>query len=503
MPKAKQAKPKANAKQVGANAPDEVLDLTAAAAFLKVSKPTFYRWLAQGTITGFKAGTQWRFYRSELQKFLEAEQPAALQEPAGLAQVINKARQERSLPPIKWEQLAGEEEGAQSAVALFWDTIFQEAIKGRASDIHIDINQDQTLIRYRVDGVLNEVLTLPREAARPLVARLKLMADSDISERRVPQDGRIQLRIDGGDYDFRTITVPTTWGEAAVIRILDQGSVLVGLEKLGFYPEIQQAFERKLREPQGMVIVTGPAGSGRTTTLYAVLNVLNTPAKKFVTIEDPVQYRIRSMTQVHVNRKMGLTYPVAMRYFRRCDPDIILVGDVEDLATAEACVQAAMTGHMVLTTMRPPYTADTITRLLDMGLEPFLIGAALTTVLAQRLARRVCKHCKTEYRPSLALIERLQAETGMDLTNGAFVTGKGCPECRNTGYRGRTCLFEMLVMNDQLKELTLRRASTAELRQAAIESGMQTMFQDGLRKAMDGITTIEEVMRILGTDRAP
>jgi len=503
MAKAKQAKPKADAAQVGVSAEDEVLDLTAAAAFLKVSKPTFYRWLAQERIKGFKAGTQWRFYRKDLQKFLETEEPVELREPAGIRQAVDKARKERNLPAIDWSQVTGEEEGGESAAAVTWNTIFKEAIKGRASDIHLDVNVDQTLIRYRVDGALNEALTLPREAARPLVARLKLMADTDISERRVPQDGRIQLRIDGGDYDFRTITVPTTWGEAAVIRILDQSSVLAGLEKLGFYPEIQQAFERKLREPQGMVIVTGPAGSGRTTTLYAVLNVLNTPAKKFVTIEDPVEYRIRGMTQVHVNRKMGLTYPVAMRYFQRADPDIILVGDIEDLATAEVCVQAAMTGHLVLTAMLPSDAPSVIARLTDMGVEPFLISSALTTVLAERLARRVCEHCKTEHRPSPALLERLHAETGMGLSSAVFYTGKGCAECRGYGYRGRTALFELLEMSGRLRELTIRRAGTAELRQAAIESGMITMLQDGLRKCMEGITSIEEVMRVLGTDRAP
>ena len=503
MAKAKQARPKANAAQVGVSAEDEVLDLTAAAAFLKVSKPTFYRWLAQGTIKGFKAGTQWRFYRRDLQRFLETEEPAALQEPAGLTQAIDKAREERNLPPINWEGFTGEEAGGQSAVAVTWNTIFKEAIKGRASDIHLDVNVDQTLIRYRVDGALNEVLTLPREAARPLVARLKLMADTDISERRVPQDGRITIGYEGTEYDLRTITVPAIYGESAVIRILDQSSILVGCDRLGFRPETQEVFERKLHEPQGLVIVTGPNGSGRTTTLYSALNRLNAPRLKIVTVENPVEYRLPNVMQVHVNRKMNLTTANALRYFGRCDPDIILVGDLQDLETAELCVQAAMTGHLVLTAMLPSDAPSVIARLTDMGVEPFLISSALTTVLAQRLARRVCEHCKTEHRPSPALLERLQAETGMDLSSATFYTGKGCAECRGYGYRGRTAFFELLEMNGRLRELTIRRAGTSELRQAAIESGMVTMLQDGLRKCMEGITSIEEAMRILGTNRAP
>jgi len=492
---------KAKMEQPAEQAPDEVLDLTAAAAFLKVSKPTFYRWLAQDRIKGFKAGTQWRFYRKDLQKFLETEEPVELREPAGIRQAVDKARKERNLPAIDWSQVTGEEEGGESAAAVTWNILFQEAIKARASDIHLDLNQDEALIRYRVDGVLGEVLSLPREAARPLVARLKLMADADISERRVPQDGRIFVGYEGREYDFRTITVPSMWGEAAVIRIFDQSSTLVGLDKLGFYPEMQKVFERKMTEPNGLMIVVGPAGSGKSTTLYSALNTLNSLNRKIVTIEDPVIYRMRNVMQVHVNRKMGLTYSVAMRYFQRADPDIILVGDIEDLATIEICIQAALTGHLVLTSMRPLDAPSTISRLLDMGVEPFLIGAALTTVLAQRLARRVCSQCKAEHRPMPALIERLQTETGMELAGATFYLGKGCSECRGSGYRGRTSLFELLEMNDRLRELIVRRASTAELRQAAIESGMVTMLQDGLRKAMDGITSIEEVMRVLGIDR--
>jgi type IV pilus assembly protein PilB len=490
----KQAVPGAGAE------PDEVLDLTAAAAFLKVSKPTFYRWLAQDRIKGFKAGTQWRFYRRDLERFLQTEEP--LQEPPGLAQAVDKARRERDLPPINWDEFTGAEEGGQTAVAATWNTIFKEAIQSRASDIHLDNNQDQTLIRYRVDGVLGEALSLPREAAKPLVARLKLMADTDINERRVPQDGRIMIEYEGKEYDLRTITIPAIYGESAVVRIYDQTSTLVGLDRLGFRPEMQKVFERKMAELNGLMIVVGPAGSGKTTTIYSALHAVNSPTKKIVTIEDPVLYRMRDVMQVHVNRKMGLTYATAMRYFQRADPDVILVGDIEDLATIEACIQAALTGHLVFTTMRPADAPSTITRLLDMGVEPFLIGSAVTIALAQRLVRTLCQRCRQPYKPAPGLVEHLQSLSGLDLSDATFHTGTSCDECRGSGYRGRTSLFEMLEMNDRLRELTIRRATTAEIRQAAIESGMETMLQDGLRKAMDGITTIEEVIRVLGTDRA-
>lgn len=473
----------------------DVLDLKAAADFLKVSKPTFYRWLAQGKIRGFKAGTQWRFYRHDLENFLHAEEPSALQVDAdALRAAVTKARKSRGLKPIEWPE---DETPEESTVIGTVHTLIGDAIDARASDIHLDNSVDEMLVRYRVDGVLSEVMSLPRHAAKPLVSRLKIMGDMNISERRIPQNGRIIIEYQGREYDIRVTTVPAIYGESAICRILDQSSVLFGLDKLGFSKPMQQAFERILRTPNGLIVVTGPAGSGRTTTLYSSLNLVNTPERKICTIEDPVEYRLSNAMQVHVNRKAGLTTAAALRTFMRCDPDIIMVGDLRDLETAEACVNAAMTGHLVLTAMLPLDAPSVVARLIDMGLEPFLAGASLSAVLAQRLVRRVCPHCTEEYEPSPDLLRRLEKETDLDTAHATFRRGKGCPECRQSGYRGRTGLFELLEIDYRLRELIARPAPTDELHAAAIDLGMTTMLKDGVEKAMQGITTVEEVMRVL------
>jgi len=477
----------------------EVLDLKSAADFLKVSKPTFYRWLAQDKIKGFKAGQQWRFYRSDLEKFLRMEDPSAIHvDDDALRKAVQASRKARGLPPVKWvplEEMAPEE----SAVIRAVNTIITDALEAHASDIHMDNNHDEMLVRYRIDGVLHEAMRLPREASPPLVSRLKLMGDMDISERRLPQNGRIGIKHKNLDFDVRVTTVPSIFGESAICRILDQSSILIGLDKLGFSRAMQQAFERTLSQPTGMIVVTGPAGSGRTTTLYSALNLLNSPELKIVTIEDPVEYRLRDTMQVHVNRKAGLTMAVALRTFIRCDPDIILVGGLRDVETAENCLQAAITGHLVLTAMLPTDAPSVITRLIDMGLEPFLVSASLAAVLAQRLVRMVCPHCKAKDRPSPDLLKRLHTQTGLDLSKADFQRGKGCRECRHSGYRGRTATFELLEVDERIRELIARPTTTADLRAAAIEAGMTTLLKDGVQKAMQGITTIEEVMRVLAS----
>jgi type IV pilus assembly protein PilB len=486
---------KATPKKPAAPPAGEVLDLKAAAGFLKVSKPTFYRWLAQGKLKGHKAGNQWRFYRADLEHFLRADEPSALQvDSDALRQAVQKARKARKLPPPEWPEAETPEE---STVIGTINMLIRDAIDARASDIHIDNNSDETLVRYRIDGVLAEAMTLPRAASRPLVSRLKLMGDMNISERRLPQNGRIAVGYRDLDFDVRIVTLPAIFGESAICRILDQSSILIGLDKLGLSKPMQQAFERILRRNTGMVIVTGPSGSGRTTTLYSALNLINSREIKIVTIEDPVEYRLRDTMQVHVNRKAGLTFPVALRTFVRCDPDVILVGELRDIETIHACATAAMTGHLVLTATLPTTAPAIITRLIEVGLEPFIVSASVIGVLAQRLVRRVCPHCKADYQPNTHVLRRLEAQTGLDLSDAKFQRGTGCKKCRGYGYRGRTGIFELLDINDKLRELITRPPTTDELRAAAIEAGMTPMLRDGIEKAAQGITTVEEVLRVL------
>jgi excisionase family DNA binding protein len=481
-----------------ASAPEDrgnVLDLKSAADFLKVSKPTFYRWLAQGKIKGHKAGNQWRFYRRDLEQFLRAEDPSALQVDAdALRAAVAKARKSKGLKPIEWPEAETPEESTVIGTVY---TLIGDAIDARASDIHFDNNPDETLIRYRVDGVLNEVMSLPRDASNSLVARLKLMGDMNIAERRLPQNGRIIVEHQGREYDIRVTTVPAVYGESAISRILDPKIALITLDVLGMSESMRKQSERILNAPNGLVIVTGPAGSGRTTTLYSSLNLLNVPERKICTVEDPVEFHLRNVMQVHVNRKAGLTFPVALRTFMRSDPDVILVGELRDMETIQACVSAAMTGHLVLTATLLATAPAAVTRLIEVGLEPFLAGASLAAVLAQRLVRRVCPHCTEAYDPSPDLLRRLEKETDLDIAHAKFRRGKGCSECRTTGYRGRTGIFELMEMDERLRELIARPVTTDELRAAAIDLGMTTMLKDGVEKAMQGITTIEEIMRVL------
>ena len=471
----------------------EMLDLKEAADFLKVSKPTFYRWLAQGKIKGAKVGQQWRFQRADLERFLQSDPTALPAEVQGFRAAVNADRATRNLGPFPWPEGAE----ADGDIPQFVFALLEDAVRSMASDIHVDPDRDAARVRYRIDGVLQEVLSFPKEAAKAVVARCKLLADCDINERRLPQNGRIRVSIENREYDFRLTTVPAIYGESMIMRILDQGSVLIGLDRLGMSESMRATFEERLTVPQGLVVVVGPAGSGRTTTVYSALNLLNDPKRKIVTIEDPVEYALRGMMQVYVNRKAGLLPAGALRTFMRCDPDIVMLYELRDLETAEQCVTAAMTGHLVFTTLLGSDAASAVTRLIEMGLEPFLTASALSTVVAQRLVRRICPDCKAPYSPSAELRRRVEAETGLDLSGKTFHRGAGCATCRQTGYKGRTGLFEVMVITEALREMIARPVSTAALRQAAREAGLVTILQDGVQKAAAGITTLEEVLRVL------
>lgn len=384
----------------------------------------------------------------------------------------------------------------QAPVIRVVNLIIQNAINDRASDIHVEPERRGVRIRYRVDGVLHHLLTIPRYVHPALISRIKIMSDLNIAERRLPQDGRIHVRKEGKDYDLRVATQPTVFGEKVVMRILDQTSVLIGLTKLGLFPDTQATLEELAVQPYGMILSSGPTGSGKTTTQYSLLNKINSVERNVLTIEDPVEYQLPGINQVQVNRKAGMTFSVAMRHFVRQDPDVIMVGEIRDLETAEIAVQASLTGHLVLSTLHTNDAPSAVTRLVDMGVEPFLIAASVTGVLAQRLARRVCPQCREPYHPPVEALQRV----GFKLPDNGEVTfyrGAGCTKCRQTGYYGRTGLFELFGMNDEIRDLVVKRAPLSEVREAALATGMVTLKEDGFRKVIEGQTTIEEVMRVV------
>jgi len=390
-------------------------------------------------------------------------------------------------------------EAAQEApIIRLVDTILREAIRNEATDIHIEPMQNAVRIRFRIDGILHEVLRLPKWLAAPLIARIKILGDMDVAEKRVPQDGRMRIEMQKKRFDVRISTIPTVNGEKAVLRLLDQTSPLMGLERLGLWEDDLAKVEYLISQPYGMILSTGPTGSGKTTTQYSILHRLNTTEVNILTIEEPVEYEVQGINQVHVNRKAGVTFATALRAFLRQDPDIILVGEIRDLETADVAFQAALTGHLVLSTLHTNDAPTAATRLIEMGVEPFLISAAVIGVIAQRLARRICTNCKEPYKYPEELLMRFGTDLS-ELNGKELYRGRGCENCRYTGYRGRIGIFEVFVMNTEIADLILRRAPISEIRDAAVASGMTTLLQDGWRKVLAGITTPQEVLRVVTT----
>ena len=378
--------------------------------------------------------------------------------------------------------------------------VLQRGITERASDIHIEPYRDKVRIRYRIDGVLHDVMQVPKYVHAPLVSRFKIMSEMNIAERRVPQDGRIHVRHEQKDYDLRCSVIPTTLGEKFVMRILDKTSVQVGLEALGFDRSMLGDVEGLIHQPNGMILSTGPTGSGKTTTQYSILNRINSVELNIITIEDPVEYQLDGISQVHVNRKAGLTFAVALKYFLRQDPDIILVGEIRDLETSEIAIQAALTGHLVLSTLHTNDAPSTVTRLVDMGVEPFLISSSVIASLSQRLARLICEDCKEPYKPRPDLLLGFGFDPDApENKDHVFYQGKGCENCRQTGFRGRIGIFELMTMNQEIAELIVKRASAGQIKEAALAAGMVTLQKDGFRKVLNGVTTIEELTRIVFT----
>ncbi|MBM3990389.1 MAG: pilus assembly protein PilB [Planctomycetes bacterium] len=383
---------------------------------------------------------------------------------------------------------------ASMPVVRLLNSILHRAIRDRASDVHFEVYDGDFRIRYRVDGALYEVEAPPQHLAVPLVARIKVMSDLDIAETRMPQDGRIELSIDGRPVDLRVATLPGIAGEGCVLRVLDRSAVQLDLSVLGMNKEEEDLLRRLVALPHGIVLITGPTGSGKTTTLYAMLQEANEPGTKIITAEDPVEYDIDGIVQVPVNDEIGVTYAKVLRTMLRQDPDKILVGEIRDAETAQTAVEASLTGHTVLSTLHTNDAPSAVTRLVDIGVESFMITATLEAVIAQRLVRRICTNCRTSYQPDDEILRELGPD-GEGLRGATFHYGRGCEQCHHTGYRGRTGLYEVMLMNDDLRRIVLANGSTAELRNAAIRSGMRPLRHAGLAALTEGRTTIEEVLR--------
>ncbi len=371
-----------------------------------------------------------------------------------------------------------------------------QAFREKASDIHVEPYQSDVKIRFRVDGILHDVLSLPKRLHPAVVSRIKVMATLNIAEKRLPQDGRIGIKLGDHSVDLRISTVPTVNGERVVMRILDKSSVLLGLEELGFYPDDLAIIERLTRQEHGIILVTGPTGSGKTTSLYSMLSRINSPDKNILTIEDPIEYQLKGIGQIPVNAKVGLTFASGLRSIVRQDPDVILVGEIRDLETAEIAIQAALTGHLVFSTLHTNDSASAVTRLIDMGIEPFLVTSSVNAIVAQRLTRKICPYCRQQYFPESESLLEVGLSQDMLGREGYLWRGAGCKECINTGYKGRTGIYEILLMSDAIKTTILKTSDSNIIKKQAIEEGLHTLREDGARKVEDGVTTIEEVLRV-------
>ena len=393
-------------------------------------------------------------------------------------------------------QVASREQEASSASVL--NKVLSQAIKQGASDVHIEPEEDFVRVRQRVDGVLKETMTLPKSLESTIVTRVKILARLDIAEKRVPQDGRIQLKVGSKEVDIRVSVQPTVVGENVVLRVLDRESILRGTENLGLDQDRLKTFQQAIQRPFGMILVTGPTGSGKTTTLYSALNTISSPRLNIMTIEDPVEYRLALVRQTQVNPVAGYTFANGLRALLRQDPDVMMVGEIRDGETAEIAIRSALTGHLVFSTLHTNDAAGAFTRLIDMGIEPFLVASSIHCVIAQRLVRLICEKCKRPVDPPAYILERL----GIDGKGREFHKGKGCRACHQTGHSGRTGIFEVLSTSPAIRDAIMHRLPSETLRRLAIEEGMNTLRQDGLRKAFQGRTTLDEVLRVTTAEEA-
>ena len=384
---------------------------------------------------------------------------------------------------------------SEGPVIRLVNLIISKAIEARASDIHFEPFENQFRVRYRIDGVLHDVESPPKRLQAAIISRIKIMAKLNIAERRLPQDGRIMLRVKGKEIDFRVSTIPTIHGESIVLRILDKGSIVLDIEKLGFPEDILNEFKELIKRPHGIILVTGPTGSGKTTTLYCALEKINSPDKKIITVEDPVEYQLRGVNQIQVKPSIGLNFANALRSIVRQDPDVILIGEIRDSETAEIAIHSALTGHLVFSTLHTNDAPSAITRLIDMGMEDYLLSSTIIGVLAQRLVRTACPQCRTPYTPNAAILRELEAGD-VDPSRLQFFDVKGCPNCAYTGYWGRTGIFEYFKITEEIQRLILKKKGSHILKEVARKKGMRTLREDGWAKAKAGVTTISEVLRV-------
>lgn len=388
-------------------------------------------------------------------------------------------------------------ESKTAPIVRMVDLILVEALKKRASDIHIEPEEDCLRVRYRIDGNLQEAFNLPKKSQNPVLARIKIMSRLDITESRIPQDGRFKVKLQNKEIDFRVSILPVSFGGKVVLRALDKSNLSIGLEKLGFRPQPLAAFQQAIAQPYGMILVTGPTGSGKSTTLYSIINQLSTPERNIITIEDPVEYQIEGITQVQVKPEVGLTLANGLRSLLRQSPDIIMVGEIRDFETADTAIKASLTGQLVLSTLHTNDAVSTITRLVDMGVEPFLVASSLILVAAQRLCRRICSNCKEPYSVSTSALKEVGLEVGKD---GPFFHGRGCKSCNNTGYSGRMGTLETLTIDNEIRKMIIDRSSVDEIKRYAKDKGMKVLRENALEKFVDGMTTLEEVLRITAGD---
>ncbi|OGC04927.1 hypothetical protein A2276_03110 [candidate division WOR-1 bacterium RIFOXYA12_FULL_43_27] len=423
---------------------------------------------------------------------------AALNQYYGISGALEEVIQALGQPgknAVKKEIL---EVAEDAPVSKLVSLIMVQAMEERASDVHIDPHEDSVVVRYRVDGIMHEASTSPLHLHAPMVARIKILSDLDIAESRLPQDGRMEFNYEGRQIDVRVSTYPSVHGEAVVMRLLDKQAMILSLQDLGFQDENLKIFQEIIKRPYGIILVTGPTGSGKTTTLYATLNSINSVDRNIITIEDPVEYELAGIRQAAVNVKAGLLFSTALRSMLRQDPDIILVGEIRDLETARIAIEAALTGHLVFATLHTNDAAGALTRLVEMGVEPFLVSSATAAVIAQRLVRTICPNCKTAYPIDPALLEQYEFFKKNNVKE--LYKGKGCRQCHDRGYRGRLAIFEQLVLNNEIKDLVLEKTPSHVIKAAALKAGMHTLREDGLLKTMQGKTTLDEVLRVTQLD---